>query len=87
MYLNESISYFIQEETPAQIEAGDSYYLVSEEDLDREDQIMAEGDAVFIKVKFDGEVSDPFYQGQTFVVTDATTRLLVRLTLHWYTTL
>ena len=25
---------------------------------------------VFIKVKFDGEVSDPFYQGQTFVVTD-----------------
>lgn len=67
----ESISYFIQEETPAQIEAGDSYYLLSEEDPDREDQIMAEGDAVFIKVKFDGEVSDPFYQGQTFIVTDA----------------
>lgn len=66
----ESISYFIQEETPAQIEAGDSYYMLSEEDPDREDQIMAEGDAVFIKVKFDGEVSDPFYQGQTFVVTD-----------------
>ena len=67
----ESISYFIQEETPAQIEAGDSYYMLSEEDPDREDQIMAEGDAVFIKVKFDQEVSDPFYQGQTFIVTDA----------------
>ena len=30
---------------------------------------------VFIKVKFDGEVSDPFYQGQTFVVTDANTTI------------
>ena len=67
---SESISYFIQEETPDQLETGDSYYMLSEEDPDREDQIMAEGDSVYIKVKFDSEVSDPFYQGQTFQITD-----------------
>ena len=67
----ESVSYFVLEEQPEQVEAGDSYNMLSEEDPDLEDQIMAEGDSVYIKVLFDSEVSSPFYQGQTFQITDA----------------
>ena len=46
VYLNRNRSRISYRKRHLQIEPGDSYYMLSEEDPDREDQIMAEGDGI-----------------------------------------